>query len=591
MHFISFILFCSAFACLSHLNVFGKNPNEEKRPDNTSYHSDIVFFTTTKPFDGYAESQQRMALESWILLSPRPRIVVFGQKSDFHLLQICEQYGLELEDQFDSNFKGVPLLSSMLLRAQSSRENIRVLINSDIILTPEFLIGISHISEIYSSWLAFGTRWDVISRSNRIPSLGHMPRLRYFWENTRRHHAQNFGTLHTYGGMDWWAWNANLNSSLTSERIPPLTFGRAKTDNWLTHHVIRKGDRDIVDASDAITSIHYKHSYTNPKRSFSSNPPFKMNKVFVNTEEQNFWSSVKQVDWETHLNIHLAMNFGTYSNQRGTALYARWKLSNCIKDELCLVKRIRPSLCDCESSSHWMQCQNDPKRKHDRIVCKYLSVDWKKDFEILSSYPEYVSEGRQGFPHKLSDILNYFVSLKQPLSIIFLPISKKNIDVLWDISCKVKSFKIYHLVVIALDEEVYYQSYIRGLAVYLHKFRSNVCVDSGIPCDQEILSSLMHASSLALQLSLSHLWLIFKAPNELLLYNPSDKTESTWKCLKSTQFQVFDHNAYSETYFRALARICNMVAISFESMFSDHTAMFFNSSIGSCEWPWVAIRA
>lgn len=65
-----------------------------------------------------------------------------------------------------------------------------------------------------------------------------------------------------------------------------------------------------------MTCIHVAHSYSHVKVEPAAN-------------SGNFWSTRKKSSWELFANIHMAETTGTYTNQKGTALHAPWKLLSC----------------------------------------------------------------------------------------------------------------------------------------------------------------------------------------------------------------------------------------------------------------------
>ncbi|CAI5488160.1 unnamed protein product [Closterium sp. Naga37s-1] len=196
-----------------------------------------------------------------------------------------------------------------------------------------------------------------------------------------RRYVRRQGSLHTYGGVDFWAWNnyvhgarasSSSSSSSRSRRdtseggsdgdseggsgdreggeggasgesgeggeggeeegsegkdntplfageMPPFAFGRGKYDNWLTHEIVAAGLRQMVDASDAVTSVHVAHSYSHVVSGG----------VAAGKAGLSFWSTRKQSSWELYANIHMSQTHGSYRNQKGTALHIPWRLLSC----------------------------------------------------------------------------------------------------------------------------------------------------------------------------------------------------------------------------------------------------------------------
>ncbi|CAI5966863.1 unnamed protein product [Closterium sp. NIES-64] len=247
-----------------------------------------------------------------------------------------------------------------------------------------------------------------------------------------RRFVRREGSLHTYGGVDLWVWNNVPNVPLFSAHMPPFSFGRGKYDNWFVHESVASGLRQVVDASDAITSIHVAHTYSH-----------------VRVEESkaggHFWSTRKKSSWELFANIHLAETHGTYTNQKGTALHTPWRLSSCYEPDslsICMLKRslilrsqlppfpltppptplpslnpspptalnicmlkLRgdPANCSCEYSAYEYKTQSDPRKHHsgDFWICGVVSIDRRADFAINAVAR---TNSTVGLPHTMEQL-------------------------------------------------------------------------------------------------------------------------------------------------------------------------------------------
>ena len=284
----------------------------------------LTIFCAPKPYmDDPSKCEQRRALLSWLRLSPAIKVVLLGEDPSFRALQAEFPGFVSVEPNLDFNFRGVPQFHSMIARAEAADTAFSMVINADIILLNDLMPAIQRVASNFDNWMLTASRWDVAEgfpfNFEGTSSQVHNLATSEFDTSVRKYVRAN-GSLHTYGGVDFWLWNKSP-VPLFSGAMPPFTFGRAKYDNWLTHEVVAAGLRDMVDASDAVTSVHVAHSYSHV--SVSKGAAAKVD------AGKSFWSLRKQSSWEIFQNIHLAQSYGTYRNQLGTALHTPWKLASC----------------------------------------------------------------------------------------------------------------------------------------------------------------------------------------------------------------------------------------------------------------------
>lgn len=233
-----------------------------------------------------------------------------------------------VENQIDTNFYGVPQFHSMVARGQAAQTDISMLINGDIILLNDFGLAMNKVRRTFKNWVLTAARWDV--RQDFPYSFEEdMWRQRAEGQSVEdvereiKALVRRQGSLHTYGGVDVWVWN-NSPVALFAGMMPPFAFGRGKYDNWFTHEMIEASIRDVVDVSEAVTAIHVAHTYDHVVVQHG-------NPLGKTPATANFWSTRKKSSWELYANIHLANAYGSYQNQKGTALHAPWKVSSCFE--------------------------------------------------------------------------------------------------------------------------------------------------------------------------------------------------------------------------------------------------------------------
>uniref|UniRef100_A0A7S1T5L1 Nucleotide-diphospho-sugar transferase domain-containing protein n=1 Tax=Compsopogon caeruleus TaxID=31354 RepID=A0A7S1T5L1_9RHOD len=406
----------------------------------------IEIFSAPKPFVGEDKDNNERAIRSWLRLKPTPKVTLLGWEVGYD--EAAKEFGIGIEKRVDKNFLGVPLFNSMLHRANNSEKLVTVIINGDILLFDDFVQTLRKVLVNFKDFLIVGARYDV----DNLPLDSNENDPDY--NRKIREHVLNTGTLHTYGGMDVWAWNTD-GPRLFDPVMPHFVFGRGKYDNWLTHETIAAGRREVVDVSETCLTVHVKHDYHlvegGAKRRLLG----------------QFWSEGKKSKFELFINIYLSLHVGTYTNQMGNVLFAPWKLSLCLEPTgMCLLKRKRPGICNCEFSSFVGATQTDPVVKNgSRVIrCGMISVETKDDFVIPVLPPEGSSEPPPfGLPLTLDSIIER-IAENNTIILSALNFGYRNIMMNW--ICNMRHLNIRNYVIAALDPDLYRYAYTRGLATY-----------------------------------------------------------------------------------------------------------------------------
>ncbi|KAA8491977.1 Beta-arabinofuranosyltransferase RAY1 [Porphyridium purpureum] len=332
-------------------------------------------YTAPKPFVGADAINQLRAIESWLALRPKPKVVFLGYAEGYD--EVSTKYGIHIDERVDTNFAGVPLFNSMVERANESTASISVLMNSDILLFDDFVDVLIKTQADYEDWMIVGARWDL----DQLPDTMGMSAARARRVLVR--YVRDFGSLHTYGGIDLWAWNTN-GPPLFANHMPHFVYGRGKYDNWLTHEAIAAGFRTVIDVSEACTLTHVKHDYHLVKSRHMNHvlAGLAANKTGVSAVaggpgvsktglKRSFWNTGKSGSFEFFINSYLAAAHGSYRNQMGTILHAPFKIGSCYeKQAFCNFFRKRPHACRCEYSSLVSSTQSDAYViDSGRIIC------------------------------------------------------------------------------------------------------------------------------------------------------------------------------------------------------------------------------
>lgn len=458
----------------------------------------VEIFSAPKPFIDEDAINNKRAIRSWLALSPRPSVTLLGYETGYD--EVAEEFGLNIERRVDKNFLGVPLFNSMFARANASRATVSVIINGDILLFDDFMATVRRVASTFEHFLIVSARYDI----DKLPDI---PRASgdegvegvrggereggggggtgESYNDIVRNHVWETGTLHTYGGMDVWAWNTN-GPRLFDPVMPHFVFGRGKYDNWLTHETISAGRRQVIDVSEVCLTVHVKHDYR-----FVVDDAATANASAVSA----YWSKGKTSKFELFINIYLSLHAGgSYVNQKGSVLFAPWKLSRCIQgDGMCLQKRARPGVCNCEFSPFMKATQTDPEvRPGSNIIrCGSVSSEKKDSFIIpvrpptrhLSVTYEYDTDDRLvrrpakggdednnvltplpfGLPLTLSGLLER-VPINNTVLLTALNYGYRGFLMNW--ACNMRQLAVSNFIVAALDEELYRFAFTRGLPVY-----------------------------------------------------------------------------------------------------------------------------
>lgn len=417
----------------------------------------MEIFSAPKPFVGSDDPANRRAIESWLQLTPKPKVTLLGNERGY--LEAARDYGLGLEEGIDKTFLGLPLFNSMVDRANRSTADITVIVNGDIILTPDFVQTMRKVSSTIRNYLVIAARYDVDS----------LPEGQAVSNDAIRTHVTDKGQLHTYGGMDLWAWNTK-GPRIFGPHMPHFIFGRGKYDNWMTHEAIAAGNREIIDASETAMIIHVRHDYhlvSGNDESTNQDSSEEAGKPSRSLLSKQFWSEGKRSKFELFINIYLSMQRGTYVNQMGSVLYAPWKLGRCAEPTgMCLTRRKRPGMCPCEYSGFTAGTQTDPTVKEgSRVVrCGMLSSESRTSFNIpVLPPPGEVDTESFGMPLTVRSVTEK-VAINNTVILTALTFGYRAMMMNW--VCNLRELEITNFVIAALDEDLYKYAFTRGLPTY-----------------------------------------------------------------------------------------------------------------------------
>lgn len=206
----------------------------------------LAIFTIPKPFQGKIDIIQRNAIESWTLLQPRPKIILFGD--DDGVAEAADEFGVRHVAEISVNEFGTPLISDVFEKARSMSDcRLLCYVNTDIMLLSDFLEPLKAL-EHEKRFLVVGRRWD-LDVGERIDFKNAT------WEGELRQKLAKHGSLHRPQGIDYFLYTRDVYRD-----IPPFAVGRTIWDNWLIYEA-RWLKVPVIDATEVATVIHQEHDY------------------------------------------------------------------------------------------------------------------------------------------------------------------------------------------------------------------------------------------------------------------------------------------------------------------------------------------
>src|SRR4029453_14309972 len=193
----------------------------------------ITLFTVPKPFLGNIGMIQRNAIQSWTRLHPDIDILMFGNEQG--AAEVAAEFGIRHFPDVDVNEYGTPRMSGSFQQAEEAGRHSRIFyVNADIILFPDLLEAVTKVD--LPKFVMGGLRTD-------YDILKPVDFTRHDWAEALREDAKTNGTLHGFGGIDYFVYPRGLFGE-----IPPFALGRWYWDQWLVYRARRLGGA-LIDAT------------------------------------------------------------------------------------------------------------------------------------------------------------------------------------------------------------------------------------------------------------------------------------------------------------------------------------------------------
>ena len=209
----------------------------------------LTIFSCPKPFQGRINTIQRNAIGSWILLEPKPEIILIGNEQG--TAEICREFNLHHVPDVERNEYGTPLVNSVWQVAQSAAgTGVMMYVNTDIILLSDFMRAVEGIRTVLngSNFLLFGGRWNVDDAPIAFDGDN--------WEDKLKKFVKQHGWLDNRIAMDYFVFPRNIDW-----KLPPFSLGRQSWDSWFPYRAA-KMSVPAIDISDCVTAIHQNHDYS-----------------------------------------------------------------------------------------------------------------------------------------------------------------------------------------------------------------------------------------------------------------------------------------------------------------------------------------
>jgi hypothetical protein len=207
----------------------------------------LVVYAWPKPFtDPHIATIQRNGIRSWLLLKPKPEVILFG--NDPGIAEAARELGVMHVPEGPPIIEGVPRVRDLAaMTEQLSQAPYLCFINADIILTQSIMDGLTSASAASKHFLLGGSPWNT-----DVPELLD---FRPGWEEDLRRRALAANDLRPRQAADFM-----LHPRGFMATAPEVLAGRWYVDNglmWFTRH----SGGALIDATSGIFTVHQSHGY------------------------------------------------------------------------------------------------------------------------------------------------------------------------------------------------------------------------------------------------------------------------------------------------------------------------------------------
>ncbi|MDY6807300.1 MAG: glycosyltransferase family A protein, partial [Cyanobacteriota bacterium] len=207
----------------------------------------ITIFASPKPFINNIATIQINAIKSWNQLKPKPQIILCGNEKG--TADIARELNIGHLPNIKCNQYGTPLLNDIFAKVSATaKNNLLTYVNSDIILTSDFLPAIQQVAGKHPRFLILGRRWNLdVNEAIDFEDSN--------WQEKLSDRLQQTATCSGVGALDYFVFPKPLFSQL-----PRFAIGRPGWDNWMVGEAL-KNRIPVINASLVIKPIHQNHDY------------------------------------------------------------------------------------------------------------------------------------------------------------------------------------------------------------------------------------------------------------------------------------------------------------------------------------------
>lgn len=207
----------------------------------------LTLFAVPKPFHGPFDRIQRSAIGSWMRLSPRCEVILFGD--EYGTEAVAKELGVLHVPAVDRNEYGAPLLHGLFARTERLASHPHLCyVNCDIILMSDFTRSAACVARWQKRFLMVGESWNVKLRRPLAFRPG--------WDGHLQKRVWKGGSPRGRGALDYFVFSRGLYPPL-----PPFAVGRIGFDNWLLWKA-NSLKAPVVDASLSVVAVHQDHDYS-----------------------------------------------------------------------------------------------------------------------------------------------------------------------------------------------------------------------------------------------------------------------------------------------------------------------------------------
>jgi len=210
----------------------------------------ISLVSTFRPFKHEFSHIQLNALRSWLQFCPPCEIIIVGQEEGIQeLVEKHKKYDIKYIPTVMRNKFGTPLLNDIIYQAEKIAKNkIIGLVNSDIIILKGLLETTALVAKKYNKFLIVSKRWELQVKDYinfEDPN----------WKCTLLNELTRSGYKMNLLPIDLLIFPKKMFMD-----VPPFAIGRGLWVRWFIYKALTL-NAPVIDASDAIPTVHQVHSY------------------------------------------------------------------------------------------------------------------------------------------------------------------------------------------------------------------------------------------------------------------------------------------------------------------------------------------